>query len=377
MSGYFSSKYVKYREVAKGGPIQKDLACPRCKYNLRGLNWGGKCPECGDVIEPSPGYFKRDSAAEGGTIDWDLTCRFCTYNLRGLTYGRRCPECGNVIQFTPGENDLLTAGDAAERSRWSLGFSLTLICLIGILGLRMFYFIASAVYIGQGVAKTYITISATAWVFLALAAWVLTGPALDPMGRACRGLRWACRLLFVLSIPAAFCLVSWVFDPATPGKDDGRFQVGFLLRIGSAVGLLLLVYLLQRIADEAGLEQSGRRLNLALWFLAPSSVLLTIVPVQIGWTSLILLAPILILFMLIFGFWIWAMLMVILPLWAMLQHLRWIRIMSVMATGRGERIDATRRDLAEELDATIRVTPEPKGELKLGESTGGSILKGD
>ncbi len=35
------------------GTIEHDTACPNCDYNLRGLAWGGTCPECGHKIADS------------------------------------------------------------------------------------------------------------------------------------------------------------------------------------------------------------------------------------------------------------------------------------------------------------------------------------
>src|SRR5947209_970141 len=37
--------------VNEAGEVVTDLACVRCKYNLRGLVVDGKCPECGESIE--------------------------------------------------------------------------------------------------------------------------------------------------------------------------------------------------------------------------------------------------------------------------------------------------------------------------------------
>jgi len=34
----------------RGGPITGDLPCDQCSYNLRGLRFGGACPECGTPI---------------------------------------------------------------------------------------------------------------------------------------------------------------------------------------------------------------------------------------------------------------------------------------------------------------------------------------
>ena len=50
MSSFFSQRYLRFRKAAEGGPIEADLPCRTCGYNLRGLNYGRNCPECGNAI---------------------------------------------------------------------------------------------------------------------------------------------------------------------------------------------------------------------------------------------------------------------------------------------------------------------------------------
>ena len=50
MGQFLSNKYLKYRAAMKGGPVSGDLPCDQCSYNLRGLRFGGACPECGTPI---------------------------------------------------------------------------------------------------------------------------------------------------------------------------------------------------------------------------------------------------------------------------------------------------------------------------------------
>jgi len=45
------------RELLKTYGVDRDVACPRCGYNLRG-NAGGRCPECGKDVSA---YIKRAS----------------------------------------------------------------------------------------------------------------------------------------------------------------------------------------------------------------------------------------------------------------------------------------------------------------------------
>jgi len=50
MGQFLTNKYLKYRNAIRGGPITGDQPCDQCSYNLRGLRFGGACPECGTPI---------------------------------------------------------------------------------------------------------------------------------------------------------------------------------------------------------------------------------------------------------------------------------------------------------------------------------------
>lgn len=49
------------RELLKTYGVDRDLPCPRCKYNLRGLT-GDRCPECGKHVAS---YLKKASIGGG------------------------------------------------------------------------------------------------------------------------------------------------------------------------------------------------------------------------------------------------------------------------------------------------------------------------
>ena len=52
MSGFLSSKYLKYQQALFRERIEEDLHCVKCGYNVRGLTYGRACPECSAPIEP-------------------------------------------------------------------------------------------------------------------------------------------------------------------------------------------------------------------------------------------------------------------------------------------------------------------------------------
>ena len=68
MSSFLSPKFLKYRRMARRGKIDRDLPCPRCGYNLRGLNYGRNCPECGAATEPERAL--DDLLLSGGPSQW-------------------------------------------------------------------------------------------------------------------------------------------------------------------------------------------------------------------------------------------------------------------------------------------------------------------
>ncbi len=50
MGQFLSNKYMKYRSAMNGELIDDDKLCDQCGQNVRGLRYGGACPECGTPI---------------------------------------------------------------------------------------------------------------------------------------------------------------------------------------------------------------------------------------------------------------------------------------------------------------------------------------
>ena len=55
MSSFLSNKFLEYRKGLAGPPkpIETDLSCTGCGYNLRGLTAWHDCPECGTPVMDS------------------------------------------------------------------------------------------------------------------------------------------------------------------------------------------------------------------------------------------------------------------------------------------------------------------------------------
>jgi len=314
----------------------------------------------------SPKFLKYRRAAELGPIDEDLPCPQCGYNLRGLNHGRNCPECGTPIELTYTAKDYLLSGDEVQRAQWKAGLGLGIISLSVILAARLLCFVASTALSGPELARAYLIAAAAGWTGWTLAAWLITPPALDDAWPKLRRMRLAGRWLELLWLPAWACLIVWL---ALPGA--GRGHVLFLLsltgRAAAGVGLLLLIFILLRIAEAAELERPARRLNLALWFLPIATVFLLVIPVQITWSSLLLFGPLAALFIVILLFWGWALFMVLSSLFAMYQHVCWTQIHAGRTVGRPLRIERKRRAFDEKTEATIRPVPGSKDEVALEE----------
>jgi len=70
MSNLNTEAYLRARGVIDNEPIDHDHPCPTCGYNLRGLKYGGKCPECGAVIERRRYQFEHFMDAPIEFMKW-------------------------------------------------------------------------------------------------------------------------------------------------------------------------------------------------------------------------------------------------------------------------------------------------------------------
>ena len=107
MAQFFTDKYLKYRAALERRPIEGDRQCDQCGYNVKGLRFGGRCPECGTPIR-----YRRDPTFWFDELPITLirrfrrSCRLATVTLLGMM-------ALAVVRFqaaTPGSGTALLAG---------------------------------------------------------------------------------------------------------------------------------------------------------------------------------------------------------------------------------------------------------------------------
>jgi hypothetical protein len=91
-------------------PIRHDLPCIKCKYNLRGLRDGDRCPECGEAV--------------GHTLDEIESNVLCTGCMApNLASDVKCRVCGNALNNAGATSDYFRGGSGpgttASRRRFT------------------------------------------------------------------------------------------------------------------------------------------------------------------------------------------------------------------------------------------------------------------
>jgi hypothetical protein len=218
MSGFLSSRYMKYRELRSAGRIEADRHCDGCGYNVRGLRYGANCPECGRPIE-----------ATGGS-------------------------------------DLMLSGPHEERAAWRLGLMIAATCLLVAAVARLAFVPLAVGRIGPlgaaGASKeikaTYLGLGLLLALLWAGAAWAMTPRRLLQRWPKVRWLRWFVRGSQLLW-PLAY--VCWMF--AALGGENSLALPARGLRLLAGIG---------RPASERGRVAAARRHALAAGLSRPGGL---------------------------------------------------------------------------------------------------------
>jgi hypothetical protein len=286
-------------------------------------------------------------------IDRDLPCAGCGYNLRGLNYGRDCPECGLAIEPPGADQDVLLAGGWPGRGALRIGLAAAFGCLVVAVCARFVLFVGGFKGVSPELARVYLTTGLVLSAVWTIAVWLITPRRLDRCSPRMRQLRLVIRGTQPLWVAGYVC---WLL--AIVNSDDQLAVWGRVLRFGAGVGAVVLAAALCRVAEQAQREQAARRLNAAVWLLPITTLLPQLFPKEMAWFGI---APLGLLLLL----WAWVMMLFALGVLELQRHVSWAGAHAAQAHTRSQRVAQTREAVERELEASIRPLPSSPPDVPL------------
>jgi hypothetical protein len=297
-------------------------------------------------------------------IDRDLHCASCGYNLRGLMTGRNCPECGQIISLTRSLDDPLLSGTLDERRKVQLGLTLIAFCAIAVAACRIGFPVAWSLAWGRQPMWHYIVFGLAMSVMWAAGAWLITPPRLGPSHARLRPVRRLIRATQPLIVVAYLCwlLVEARYAGTTAG--DRLTGCALLVSVPAAAGMLLVGVWLVVLAEDAGLDAAAGAINLSLWVVPILSAIVIFIPLQLPFFALAFM-------MIVLLAWAWYMVKFARGAWEMQQHVTWAIRLSADGYGRPHRVAQTRAELDEQAAAIVRPLPPrgPEGDVPISRLT--------
>ena len=186
------------------------------------------------------------------TVASDAPCRKCSYNLRGLTYGGRCPECGTPVGLST-IGDLLRYSDPSWLLKLARGLSFILWGIV----------VAIVVTVAGGMLLR--NESAQAWVGIIggalglYGAWLLTSP--DPSGLGEARSATSRKLVRIAMLVGVGGAVGQAMAQSLSGAMPGSVIlvstfVAMLVSLFRAVGEFAKFFYLEKLACESPMSRS-------------------------------------------------------------------------------------------------------------------------
>lgn len=294
------------------------------------------------------------TSAPASKIDTDTHCPSCGYNVRGLNVGRACPECGEAILLDRPFVDPIAGGSMEQRERWRMGLALATVSLATVIAARLLFFIGGFAGVAQGLIAGYIAVCAVNSLIWLIAVWMITPAALDQTWP------WMPQVRLLVRLTQALWLVAFVLLAVEQiGVGGGALPaVALLCRTVAGVGALVLAWVLRLIADEAELTDASRRLNAAVWLLPIVVPLTHVFPPLVPWYFLVVLG----LFLL--ASW-WVIGTFALATLELQRHVTWSIRHGAERHDRSARVTATREELEAETAAQVRAVPPAAEDIPL------------
>ena len=215
---------------------------------------------------------------QGRAIDTDKPCYQCGYNLRGLRYGGVCPECGTPIRFRRDADLAFDELPLRMIKKFRLSTWMATGAVGGVLVVPVAHYMLPAAPGGYEVAVIALIVL---WF---VAVWRLTEP-LDMPQAANYGLSkgsWLRRAARWLQCGWVLAVVAWNLAAATPAVTLAVTAGGAVLGL---VGVVALAMHLARFAGWVRDDFAAKAFNLAVFgipFAVMLSLLIPLVGVSFG-----------------------------------------------------------------------------------------------
>jgi len=285
--------------------------------------------------------FQRDQACEG-----------CGYNLRGLRFGQRCPECAVVSPKGMRPADPLLAQSEGVRKGLAIGLIGIAAALCAAVIGRLAFLVLGLGGVFAPMRLAYATMLAVEGCMFAGGAWLATPASFCDRFRNFREWMWSIRLLCLAWIPG----VAALFMISGLPTDEIYRALSLILRGLGSAGILLLAAVYINIAREAQLDDASDRLRW-IWLAAPLTFVASLTPPVITWIAAILLILLLLV-------WALALLPVIRGFFEIGVTAAWSERLRGAEVGREERIAQRRAEMDAAVCQKVRPVPRSEGDAR-------------